>query len=464
MSMSETLILTGTVRPEQTYTYLNLPFDVPDGVTRIDVTYRYDSAIGSDPQLTGGNTLDIGVFDPRGAQFMSEGFRGWSGSARQGFYIADDSATPGYLPGPIQSGVWHICLGLYKVAEQGCDYQVEIILTRVERSRISTFPTLLPLHAAPRNDIRNDAGWYKGELHCHTVNSDGDSQPEDIIHAAEALGLDFLAITDHNVQTQQIAMRQSNTRLMLIPGLEVTTYKGHWNIRGDGGWVDFRILDEDHMRQAVETAVDRGYLVSCNHPRLYGPEWVYPNIIGFHAIEVWNGPWELFNSIALAYWESKIRDGGRYVAVGGSDAHFLKRDHVATLGTPTTWIYCPGDPSPAALLQGLRSGHAFMSASPIGPELYLQSGDAIMGDTISHIDDTPLTFDLQAVNARGSILELIDDAGKTIEFQIENDQWRQSVQIDVSKLRYIRAQLVEDNHSSRAVTALTNPIYIRSQQ
>jgi hypothetical protein len=152
------------------------------------------------------------------------------------------------------------------------------------------------------------------------------------------------------------------------------------------------------------------------------------------------------------------------MAVGGSDAHFLERDHVAKLGTPTTWIYCPDDPSPAALLQGLRSGHAFMSASPIGPELYLQSGDAIMGDTISHIDDTPLTFDLQAVNARGSILELIDDAGKTIEFQIENDQWRQSVQIDVSKLRYIRAQLVEDNHSSRAVTALTNPIYIRSQQ
>jgi hypothetical protein len=53
-----------------------------------------------------------------------------------------------------------------------------------------------------------------------------------------------------------------------------------------------------------------------------------------------------------------------------------------------------------------------------------------------------LTFDLQAVNVRGAILELIDDTGKTIEFQIENDQWRQSAQIDVSKLRYIRAQLL----------------------
>jgi hypothetical protein len=116
---------------------------------------------------------------------------------------------------------------------------VEIKLTRAERSRISTFPTLLPLDAARRGDIRNDAGWYKRELHCLTINSDGDSQPEDVIHAAEALGLDFLAITDHNVQTQQIAILQSNTRLMLIPGLEVTTYKGHWNIWGDGGWVDF---------------------------------------------------------------------------------------------------------------------------------------------------------------------------------------------------------------------------------
>jgi hypothetical protein len=105
-----------------------------------------------------------------------------------------------------------------------------------------------------------------------------------------------------------------------------------------------------------------------------------------------------------------------------------------------------------------------MSASPIGPELYLLSGVAFLGDTISHIDDTPLPFDLRAVNARGAFLELIDDDGKTIVFQIDNVQWRLSVLIDVSMLQFIRAQLVEDNHLSRAVTALTNPIYIRSQQ
>ncbi|MBE0688626.1 MAG: phosphoesterase, partial [Anaerolineae bacterium] len=75
------IILSGFVGPDQTRSYLHLPFEVPTQTGRIDVRYEYSAAIGSDPQLTGGNTVDIGIFDPRGTQFHSPGFRGWSGSA-----------------------------------------------------------------------------------------------------------------------------------------------------------------------------------------------------------------------------------------------------------------------------------------------------------------------------------------------------------------------------------------------
>ena len=56
-------ILEGFLSPEMAGNYYNVPFQMPDGVSRIEVRYQYDSEMGSDYNLTGGNTLDIGIFD-----------------------------------------------------------------------------------------------------------------------------------------------------------------------------------------------------------------------------------------------------------------------------------------------------------------------------------------------------------------------------------------------------------------
>jgi putative transposase len=99
---------------------------MPSHVRRIEVSYEYSAEIGSDPHLTGGNTLDIGIFDQRGAVFPGAGFRGWTGSARHSFFIGHDDATPGFLPGPLESGLWYITLGLYKNAADGCNYKITL--------------------------------------------------------------------------------------------------------------------------------------------------------------------------------------------------------------------------------------------------------------------------------------------------------------------------------------------------
>ncbi len=98
------LTLTGHAETQQTKTYTHVPFEVPAGIGRIDVRYQYSDQVGSDPHLTNGNTVDIGIFDPRGIQFLTDGFRGWSGSARQEFFIGGHDATPGYLQGPSSRG------------------------------------------------------------------------------------------------------------------------------------------------------------------------------------------------------------------------------------------------------------------------------------------------------------------------------------------------------------------------
>ena len=68
--------------------YYYMPFDVPAGTTRIDVVLAYPKAEDC--------VVDLGAFDPRDTGYPTrEGFRGWSGGARDRYFIATDDATPG---------------------------------------------------------------------------------------------------------------------------------------------------------------------------------------------------------------------------------------------------------------------------------------------------------------------------------------------------------------------------------
>ncbi len=72
--------------------YFYVPFDVQKGVTRIDVTMAYRKAEDC--------VVDLGVLDATATDYPSvAGFRGWSGGARDCFFVATDDATPGYIHG-----------------------------------------------------------------------------------------------------------------------------------------------------------------------------------------------------------------------------------------------------------------------------------------------------------------------------------------------------------------------------
>jgi hypothetical protein len=451
--------LKGFFSPEQAEAYYNIPFDMPAQVRRLEVSYTYNAEIGSDPHLTGGNTLDIGLFDQRGADYPGNGFRGWSGSARHSFFVTPHDATPGYLPGPLEPGTWHISLGFYKSAPDGCHYQIALRFLHGDDPGPPAYQPMLTLENSVSAPPVRDSGWYRGELHCHSYHSDGDSDPRELVAATQMLGLDFLAVTDHNAISHLTALAQIDPgNLALIPGYEVTSYKGHWNVWGLHKWIDFRTLTPDLMRTSIRRAVDLGYLTSCNHPRTAGPPWVFKEIAGQHCIEVWNGPWQVFNSEALAYWESRLRMGERLVAVGGSDAHFLSRPHIAKIGTPTTWIFCREQPTAAYLLAGLRAGHAFISAAPNGPQLYLRSQRTMMGDVMACPASGRLDISIQVFGGAGRRLEVHDAAGVMAQVDISADD--QALQFDLlaTQTPYIRAQLVEVEDNM--VCALTNPIYV----
>ncbi len=99
--------------------------------------------------------------------------------------------------------------------------------------------------------------WLRGNLHAHTTWSDGVRTPGDLIADYEALGYDFLAITDHEDRIPRSywrALPRLASRLLLFHGIEL-----NWGV-GPGGEA------EQHVGRVLG---ERETLHVLNHPARY---------------------------------------------------------------------------------------------------------------------------------------------------------------------------------------------------
>src|SRR5689334_25157516 len=309
----------------------------------------------------GGAVLDLGCLGP-GA------FRGWSGGARKSFVITRGAATPGYLPGELEPGTWQVIIGVHRVPSDGTRFRV----TAETASRPETLAPPPPPAAPPvpaerpaRRDLPARAGhrWLAGDLHSHTVHSDGKLTVPELAVLAIERGLDFLAVTDHNTVSHHAELAAASRRygITLLPGQEVTTDGGHANALGDLGWIDFR-QEPDAWLDATEAA---GGLLSVNHPFAGPVSWTRPMRRRPPLIEAWHWSWlDLCWSTPLSWW---LAWDPAAIPVGGSDWHRPGSD--APPGHPTTWVECEGD-QPGDVLDGLRAGRVAISAERDGPVLF----------------------------------------------------------------------------------------------
>lgn len=352
------LVLTGVVHGNQNKTYLEVPFDVPAGVHRISVDFTYT---GKDEKTT----LDLGIADP-------QRFRGNSGGNKSHFTIAESDATPSYLPGPILPGRWKLLLSVPNIRPtQTAQYRAEIRFNSpVEDAGF----TLQPLENGKR--------WYRGDLHMHTAHSDGScpSQsgrrvPCPVFFTAQTAAqrrLDFIAITDHNATSQYEAMRELQPyfdKLLLIPGREITTFWGHFNVFGTTEPIDYRVIEGGRDVNAVLRDVKaQGAIASINHADAPGGEvcmgcrWEPRNPVEMRlitAIEVINGGRGILSSADV--WDRAIAAGATVTAIGGSDNHDALAPSSApnAIGKPTTVVEAQ-DLSVAAILDGIRHGRVFI--------------------------------------------------------------------------------------------------------
>ncbi|MGW5607118.1 CehA/McbA family metallohydrolase [Streptomyces sp. NPDC003753] len=462
----ETRTVRGTL-PTGSPDFVYLPVDVPEGVREIRVAYTYDRP--SVPAGTPGNALDIGIFDERGTELGGKGFRGWSGGARSEFFLRADDATPGYIPGRIRPGTWHIALGPYTVAPQGLTYEVTITLTHGAQSE-----TPKPLYPPSRAKGRGRA-WYRGDCHLHSWYSDGRRTPAEIAALARAAGLDFINSSDHNTHSSHAHWAdQAGDDLLIMTGEEVTTRNGHVVALGTdpGTFIDWRYRARDNRWARFAQQIRRaGGLVVPAHPHAtcVGCGWKF----GFgeaDAVEVWNGPYTPDDEVTLAEWDNtlvaSVREGhGRWLpAMGNSDAH---RDPDA-VGSPQT-VVLADDLTREAVQEGIRAGRSYIAESKNVSLAFTASGSrgehAGIGERLPVDRDTPVTVRLEVRGAPRCTIRFVTDQG--VLFTSDplpvtgsgTAEWRTTP----AYAAYVRAELRHEAAAGPvpgALAAFTNPIFL----
>ncbi|MGZ4447749.1 MAG: CehA/McbA family metallohydrolase [Nocardioides sp.] len=399
--------------------WVYVPVDVPTGVNRIDVSYSYSKP--TEPAGTATNSCDIGVFDQRGTDLGTRGFRGWSGGARTSFSIAADQATPGYLPGPVESGRWHVALGPYQVCPEGMDYTVTVTLA-FGPTPAAFVPAYPPQAVAGRG-----AGWYRGDCHLHTVYSDGKRQPSEVASGARAAGLDFIVSTEHNTSSAHgVWGPLAGDDLLVVTGEEITTRNGHVLALGltPGHWVDwrFRSRDDDFGGIADLVRGDGGIVVPAHpHCAYVGCRWKF-GYADADALEVWNGPWTLDDEMAVETWDAMLvdagRTGGRWLpAMGNSDAH----SDPQVIGLPQTVVHAQAL-SRDGLVAGLRAGRSWLAESRSVSLAVSAAGggrSAGIGERLAAGAATPVTVTATVAGVPNGVVRFITDEGQLKQVQLD---------------------------------------------
>lgn len=410
------LAVAGEITGADHQTYREVPFDVPDGVERITVMLSYDKSNRT--------VVDMGVWDPAR-------FRGWSGGTRDRFTIAPSDATPGYLAGALPAGRWKLLLGVPNARPaSSAAYSVRVFFDRAGDRRAAAAIADPPLKAKP--------GWYRGDLHMHDAHSDGSCQSRGgrkvpcplfrTVAAAAEAGLDFIAVTDHNTTAHFGGLRELQPyfdNLLLIPGIEITTFGGHANIFGPARFVDFRVGAPavPDIRALQRDVAASGAILSLNHPALPSGEqcmgcgwtWKDTDYGNVAAIEAVNGTMTEGPFAGTGFWYARLNEGHHLTGIAASDNHDPEvvpgnpPPGPAAIGRPRTVVHARALSTPG-ILDGIRSGNVFIDVEGTRTRLLEVDAEAngrraAMGETLPGRQRT--TIRAHVTDAEGAFGELI---------------------------------------------------------
>jgi hypothetical protein len=310
--------------------------------------------------------------------------------------------------------------------------------------------------------------WFKGNTHSHTLNSDGDSTPDDVAKWYREHGYDFLFITDHDMVTDVNplnALFGGGGQFLVIRGEEVTS-----NFTTSAGqiYVHVNSLNPRETAKSAEEASARGTLqkdldeirsvgglAQINHPNFM---WQLTakdiaTVKGACLMEIMNTH-PLVNSFGAgpAYpsaeemWDQVLSRGAVFWGVASDDTHELKGGSLrgtagAGAGPGKGWIVVRAARLNAdEITQAIAKGEFYAST---GVELkdYKVEGNRITIQIRSH--NTFMTkYRTQFIGKDGRILQ--DSTANPAIYSLQGNEG------------YVRARITDSNGKM----AWTQPAFI----
>lgn len=297
--------------------------------------------------------------------------------------------------------------------------------------------------------------WFKGNLHTHSTNSDGDTGPSHVAAWYGQHGYDFLVLSDHNHLTViEDAAEHTGDWPMLLLGEEVTLSAAGRPIHLNGIGIKSRVepVTRDDVAEALQANVDliraAGGLASINHPNY---KWAFDDraiqpVEGVWAFEVFNGHPATNNSPAGGrpgteqIWDRLLTGGKRIFGVATDDAHHFKGEFGPERSNPGRgWVWVESEScTPPAIMSAFEAGRFYASTGVRIGGLRSSTQEIVLEIDPRSDEAYTVTF----VGSRGRELWRTD--GTAAHYR-------------PSKLdTYVRAVV----HSSRGATAWTQPVFI----
>jgi hypothetical protein len=251
--------------------------------------------------------------------------------------------------------------------------------------------------------------FLRGNIHCHTTNSDGRLALPEMVETYRSAGYDFLSITDHFLDAYGFPVTDTQSfrdaGFTTIPGAELHTPregdKGLWHIVAIGLPLDFaHTVPGETGADLARRAREAGAFVSLAHPGWYGLSVEEAETVeAAHAVELYNHGCHLMHDKGEgAYVLDGLLDLGlRRWGVAVDDAHFKCADFGGA------WVEVKAvDRAPETIVAALKAGHFYATQ---GPKVANVSLDV---DRIEVVTEGPV---VRALAVGAGFLASLDEVG-----------------------------------------------------
>jgi hypothetical protein len=314
-------------------------------------------------------------------------------------------------------------------------------------------------------DPRPEMRWYKGNTHTHTLNSDGDSTPDEVVRWYREHGYQFLVLTDHNFVTSVEglnALHGADERFLVIRGEEVSSRGGDKPVHVNGIDVERRVEPQtgssipDVLQRTVDAIRSASGVPHINHPNF---QWALTaqdlqRVRNNRLFEVFNGHPQVNqegggNVPGLEEaWDQILSSGTLLYGIAVDDAHTFKQPgnpRVAGPGRGWVMVRAPSLET-RALLESLEKGDFYASTGVVLDDLEATPTTL----TVKVKPESTSKYRIRFIGRGGRILSEVTEPTATYTFAGDEGYVRVKVLESNGRVAWIQPVQVQRSNTSAA--------------